>query len=82
MERAAGRIIGTGFFERYASIHHINNVNAVQEFLNKAFRNQSNLLLPKMTTLLEPECNSSAKTKKELYAPCNVCLTCSLTALT
>ena len=47
MERAAGRIIGTGFFERHTFIHHINNINAVQEFLNKAFRDQIYLLLPK-----------------------------------
>jgi len=29
MKRAAGRIIGTGFFERYAFINHIDNINAI-----------------------------------------------------
>lgn len=53
MERAAGRIIGASFFERHTFIHHINNINAVQEFLNKAFRDQIYLLLPKITTLIE-----------------------------
>lgn len=52
MERAAGRIIGTGLFERHTFINHINNINAVQEFLNKAFRDQIYLLLPKVTTLI------------------------------
>jgi hypothetical protein len=50
MERAAGRIIGAGFFKRHTSIHHIDNINAVQEFLNKAFWDQNYLLLPKITT--------------------------------
>ena len=53
MERAAGGVIGTGFFERHTSVHNIDNVNAVQKFLNKALRNQSYLLLPKNDDAIE-----------------------------
>ena len=39
MEWATRRIIRTSFFERHAFINHIDNINAINEFLNKTFWN-------------------------------------------
>lgn len=41
MKRATGRIIRTRLFKRHAFINHIDNINAIEEFLDKTFRYQN-----------------------------------------
>jgi len=41
MKRATGGIVSARFFERYAFIDDINDINAIEQLLNKAFRDQS-----------------------------------------
>lgn len=43
VERAAGRIIGAGFFKRHAFVHDVNNVNAIEKLLNETFWYQNAL---------------------------------------
>ena len=39
MERAAGHVIGTCFFQRDVTLDHIHDVEAVEQILNEAFWN-------------------------------------------
>ena len=41
VERAASREIRTGFFQRNTFINHVDHVNAIKKFLNKALWNQN-----------------------------------------
>ena len=41
MERASSRVISTRLFEGYAFINHIDNLNAIEQLLNKTLRYQS-----------------------------------------
>jgi hypothetical protein len=41
VKRAAGDVVGTGAFERHIALDHIDNVNAVEQVLNKGLRYQA-----------------------------------------
>ncbi len=44
MKRTAGGIVSARFFKRDTFINHIDDINAVEEFLYEAFWNQNMLL--------------------------------------
>jgi hypothetical protein len=39
VERAAGSVIRTGFFERHVTLDHVHDVEAIEQILNKTFWN-------------------------------------------
>lgn len=40
VKRATSRVIGPSFFKRHAFINHVDNVHAIKQVLDKAFRDQ------------------------------------------
>lgn len=73
MERATGGIIRTRFLEWYTFIDDINDINAIQQFLYKTFRNQDLSALKWMLIMSklnrQPSFILADKTKKERIAP-------------
>ena len=41
MKRTTGYIIRTGLLERYITLNHVHNIEAIEQILNKAFWNQT-----------------------------------------
>lgn len=73
MKRATGRVVGARFFKRDTFVYHIDDINAIQQFLYKTFRNQDLSALKWMLTISklnrQPGLILAHKTKKERIAP-------------
>jgi len=39
MKRAAGRVVGARLFQRHALVHHIDDIDAIEQFLDEGLWN-------------------------------------------